>query len=160
MKHRDAVPAPRGHNAARLATPHHNIVHTPPSPRRQRHTTTPHKATSTRKPVTQRIRALYPLGPTEALCGDKATNSKNATFPAENRCKTNTFARREAVNKNDVQERTVHLKPHGGHKTIPDGDDDDECDDGGWNTASEEMLDFEVALAGVWIFHHDGGCKS
>ena len=43
------------------------------------------------------------------------------------------------------------------HDAVPDRDDDREGHDTAWDPASDEVLDLEVALAGFWILHHDGG---
>lgn len=42
------------------------------------------------------------------------------------------------------------------HEPISNGDDDDVGDDRGGDTAGEEVLDVEVALAGSLVLHHDG----
>lgn len=50
------------------------------------------------------------------------------------------------------------LEACGEHEPIADRDDDEKGDDGGRDTAGEEVFDIEVALAGSLVFHHDGSC--
>lgn len=48
-----------------------------------------------------------------------------------------------------------HLQARYVHQSITDGDNDQERDDTGWDTTANEVLDLEVSLSGLWIFHHD-----
>jgi hypothetical protein len=53
-------------------------------------------------------------------------------------------------------EPTVYLHSCGEHEAIAYGDNDDKSDDRRWDTARQEMLDFEVSLSRSLILHHDG----
>ena len=45
------------------------------------------------------------------------------------------------------------------HKPVTYSNNNDESDNGCGDTASEEVLDVEIALSGSLIFHHDGSCR-
>ena len=47
------------------------------------------------------------------------------------------------------------LEPNYKHQSVPNRNNDEESDDGGGDTACNEVLDMQVALAGLRIFHHD-----
>lgn len=47
---------------------------------------------------------------------------------------------------------------HHQHQAVADGDNDEQRDDARGDTATDEVLDLEVALARLGVLHHDGRC--